>query len=89
MKLFNPFEKPIRLLLLSLCLFAGVANAQMIKGTVICEDGPLPGVTVYLETLKTGTATDLDGNFSIQTKTEGSQTLRISYIVAIRIKSWS
>ena len=80
MKILNLFEKSIRLLLLSLCLFAGVANAQMIKGTVICEDGPLPGVTVYLETLKQGTATDLDGNFSVQTKAEGTQTLRISYI---------
>lgn len=80
MKLFNLCGRSIGLLLLSLCLFSNVANAQMIKGVVICEDGPLPGVTVHIEALQLGAATDLDGQFSIQTKSEGTCTLKISYI---------
>ncbi len=73
-------QKSWRLLTLLLCLFASVANAQMIKGTVTCEDGPLPGVTVYIATLNLGAATNLDGEFSIQVSQEGSQTVKVSYI---------
>lgn len=80
MKLFNMLRKSLRLLLLPLCLFVSIANAQMIKGTVICDDGPLPGVTIYMEALNIGAATDLDGQFTLQTKTEGNQKLKISYI---------
>lgn len=80
MKKLKRFRRSWRLLVLPLCLFANVAKAQMIKGTVICEDGPLPGVTVYAETLGTGAATNLDGEFTMQIKAEGSQTVKISYI---------
>jgi TonB-dependent receptor len=52
----------------------------MIKGTVICDDGPLPGVTVLLDTLNIGVATNLDGEFTMQTNNEGNWTVKISYI---------
>jgi TonB-dependent receptor len=54
--------------------------AQQIKGIVVDQDGPLPGVNVRIDTLKQGTATDLDGNFSLQTGVEGTFSVKISYV---------
>lgn len=80
MKSLNPTRKFLQLLMLLLSLSATAIHAQMIKGVVICEDGPLPGVAVYIKTLQQGTATDLDGQFSIQTRAEGIHELKMSYI---------
>lgn len=41
-------------------------NVSKIKGTVTDEDGiPLPGVSIIIKNTSRGTATDFDGNFSI------------------------
>lgn len=65
-----------------LLLFAVVsANAQdtVVKGTVIDDTGePLIGATVLVEGTTIGTATDIDGNFSLKCK-PGAK-LRVSYV---------
>ncbi len=65
-----------------LCLFAVVsASAQdtVLKGTVIDDTGEaLIGATVLVEGTTIGTATDIDGNFSIKCK-PGAK-LRVSYV---------
>lgn len=67
-------------------LFAFIAlgtitlNAQQIKGTVVADDGPLPGVIIRIDSLKQGTASDLDGVFSLQVGKEGTYEIKISYI---------
>ncbi|MGQ1946445.1 TonB-dependent receptor [Geofilum sp. OHC36d9] len=51
-----------------------------ITGTVTDSSGePLPGVSIVVKGTTTGTITDLDGNFSIQTKTD-DQVLIFSFI---------
>lgn len=54
--------------------------AQQVKGVIVADDGPLPGVVVRIESLKMGAATDLDGNFSLQTAVEGNHQIKISYV---------
>lgn len=80
MKRIKVIKRYILLLALSLCVNINMIQAQLVKGTVICDDGPLPGVAVYIEALQQGAATDLDGVFSIQTKTEGTYGITFSYI---------
>lgn len=70
--------------LLSLMMIAGItfASAQdiSVRGTVTsAEDGePLVGASVFEKGTTNGTATDVDGNFSI--KTRMGATLEISYV---------
>lgn len=59
---------------------ASKAQAQMIKGEIVCEDGPLPGVTIRITPSNQGCTTNLDGQFSYQFKDNGSYELSISYI---------
>lgn len=74
----------LRMAVVVCCLLVGIglANAQsvLVKGTVTsATDGePLIGVTVMLKNSKTGTATDFDGNYSIQA--EMGSTLVFSYV---------
>src|SRR6266542_6490046 len=53
---------------LILLLYSSVSQAQrmQIKGTVVDEKGPLPGVNVLVKASKPGTQTDAKGNFSLQ-----------------------
>ncbi|HEA29168.1 MAG TPA: TonB-dependent receptor [Leeuwenhoekiella sp.] len=52
---------------------------QTVNGTVSDTDGlPLPGVTVMIKNNKTGTSTDLDGNYSINAV--AGDTLVFSYV---------
>lgn len=66
------------------CLLGGIglANAQsmLVKGTVTsAADGePLIGVTVMVKNSNVGTATDIDGNYSIET--QKGATLVFSYV---------
>ncbi|MDE6636743.1 MAG: TonB-dependent receptor [Muribaculaceae bacterium] len=66
------------------CLLGGIgfANAQdmLVKGTVTsAADGePLVGVTVMVKNSSVGTATDLDGNYSIEV--QKGATLVFSYV---------
>ena len=59
---------------------AGVLNAQTVKGTVISgsDNEPLSGASVMVQGTKTGSVTDLDGNFTIEAK--NGQTLEVSYL---------
>ena len=60
---------------------AAVAQDQVItvKGQVVDDQGePLIGATVKTKDAKTGTVTDLDGNFEIRVK--ANATLFVSYL---------
>jgi TonB-linked SusC/RagA family outer membrane protein len=60
-------------------LFATLAQAQTITGTVSDENGmPLPGATVLVEGTSNGVSTDFDGNFSIDANV--GDTLVISFV---------
>ncbi|MCK5678824.1 MAG: carboxypeptidase-like regulatory domain-containing protein, partial [Flavobacteriaceae bacterium] len=50
---------------LSFMLLGSVIYAQTVSGTVTGDDGPLPGVNVIVKGTSNGTATDFDGNYSI------------------------
>ncbi len=84
------------------CLaFPSVAFAQtLVKGRVVDENGEtLPGVSVIVAGTKTGTATDLNGDFSLSMKVPGTleiaclgyatQTIRVTNAnpLAIALKS--
>lgn len=68
------------LLILIAVSISSSLNAQQIKGIIVADDGPLPGVVVRIDSLNQGTATDLDGNFSIQTEKEGMYQVKITYV---------
>ena len=68
------------LLSIFLTLAFGLSSyAQQITGSVSDDNGiPLPGASVVIQGSSSGTTTDFDGNFSIETS-QGS-TLVISYV---------
>ncbi|WP_282143672.1 SusC/RagA family TonB-linked outer membrane protein [Cellulophaga baltica] len=58
---------------------SNLEQQQTITGTVSDADGPLPGVSIVIKGTTTGTSTDFDGNYSINT--EGNAVvLQFSYI---------
>ncbi|MET2985788.1 SusC/RagA family TonB-linked outer membrane protein [Aureibaculum conchae] len=65
-------------LLLALVVQFTFAQEKTVTGTVSDETGPLPGVSVVIKGTTTGTETDFDGNYTIQTK-EGD-VLSFSFI---------
>ena len=72
-----------RLLVFLACLFLslGMAMAQIrVSGTVTSSDDgePVVGVSILVQGTKTGTVTDVDGNFQL-TAPEGSE-LKVSYL---------
>lgn len=71
-----------RLLVFLACLFLnlGMALAQIrVSGTVSSDDGePVVGASILVQGTKTGTVTDVDGNFQL-TAPEGSE-LKVSYL---------
>ena len=74
--------KRLSLLLVSLLLVCTAALAQVtITGTVVSagDNEPIIGATVTVVGTKTGTATDLDGRFTVTVPNSNSQ-LAISYI---------
>lgn len=77
---YKRFAKKVTLSVVLAFLVSNSIMAQLVKGIVVADDGPLPGVTVRIESLKQGTATDLDGNFSLQTGAEGNHQIKITYI---------
>lgn len=80
----NLFRKVqyLSVMLVFLCIGSVVASAQTtVRGSVTDENGsPLVGVSVSTDVngKKTGTATDLDGNYSISV--QGGATLTFSFI---------
>ena len=72
-------KKNIFLSALLTLTFSMSAIAQQITGSVSDDAGiPLPGASVVIQGTSSGTTTDFDGNFSIETS-QGS-TLVISYV---------
>lgn len=75
-------EKRLSMFLASLFLCVGAALAQVqVKGTIIsADDGePLPGATVKVVGTKTGTTTNLNGDFVISVPNEDAR-LELSHI---------
>lgn len=73
--------KRISMLLACLFLFAGISMAQnKISGSVVSqEDGqPVIGASILVEGTKTGTVTDIDGNFTLNVPS--GKKLVVSYI---------
>ena len=74
--------KKLTLFLACLFLAIGIANAQMtVTGTVTDEaDGfPITGATVQVIGSQVGTATDIDGKFTLNVPS-GKNMIRVSYI---------
>ena len=65
-------------LLLAFIVQITFAQERTITGTVSDETGPLPGVSVLIEGTSTGTETDFDGNFTLNTNT--GDNLRFSFV---------
>ncbi|MDE7345832.1 MAG: TonB-dependent receptor [Muribaculaceae bacterium] len=67
------------MMLLAFVLSGMAVQAAIVKGTVTDEAGePLIGATVMVAGTNNGTATDFDGNFSIDV--EQGKTLQVSYV---------
>ena len=79
-KLMKIQERLVFLLIFLFLLPIGViAQQKMITGQVVDEQGEaVIGASLMVKGAKTGTITDLDGNFSVQGK--AGQTLSISYV---------
>ena len=62
-------------------LSAGALAQSTVRGTVVSQDDGLPvvGATIRVEGTKTGTVTDIDGNFSVAVPSGGKKLL-IEYI---------
>lgn len=79
----------LRLLLAFLVLAASVSlqvSAQQekrISGTVISEGEPLPGVSVQVKGLTTGTITDIDGKYTISAPEDGILVFRFVGMKAV------
>ncbi len=61
-----------QLTFLFIMLSGSIVIAQTVKGTVTGDDGPLPGVNVVVKGTSNGTATDFDGNYSIDNLSDDS-----------------
>ena len=74
-------KRIITLLAMMLCLVGGVFAQTNVNGTVISqEDGePIVGASILVVGTDIGTATDLNGKFSL-TVPAGSSKLRVSYV---------
>lgn len=72
-------RKLVSLLLMFVGLQYAAAQQLNVKGTVTDPSGePVIGASVIVEGTKTGTSTDIDGNFAVSADAKGK--LRISYI---------
>lgn len=75
-------EKRFSLLLVSLFFFVGavLAQAPLVRGTVVSQDDgePIIGASVVVQGTKTGTQTDIDGKFSINVPS--GKKIVVSYV---------
>ncbi len=67
-------------LITAFALLSATAFTQTIKGTITSKEGNLPGANIQGVTFSQGTASDLDGAFTIQAPDTGSAKIVISYI---------
>ena len=81
--------KTVSLLLVSASLCGNVFAADdttlsemaTIRGRVIDgEKNILPGASIYVENLKTGTVSDIDGFYTLSNLKPGTYTVKISYV---------
>lgn len=74
-------SKRIKTLLVGLTMVSSLASAKVYTGTILSSEDnePLIGVSVMVKNGKTGTATDIDGNFSIDVPSNG-KLLVFSYV---------
>ncbi|RPD38326.1 TonB-dependent receptor [Chitinophaga barathri] len=68
---------PITIFMLTL---VSAAKAQTVKGVVSGKDGQLPGATVQAPVTRQGTATDLNGSFTLNTQATGKVKIIVTYI---------
>lgn len=69
------------ILFLSLLLSTLLTFSQgQVRGVVKANNAPLPGANVYILEEKTGTISDLNGEFLLSIKNREERTLRISYV---------
>ena len=69
------------ILFLSLLLSTLLTFSQgQVRGVVKADNAPLPGANVYILEEKTGTISDLNGEFLLSIKNREESTLRISYV---------
>ena len=77
---FQGFIKPILLIIVLLsCSAATFGQRATVKGTVTDNGEPLVAVTVSAKETRTGTVTDLNGNYQMEFAA-GDYTLQFSYI---------
>ena len=75
---FILFRK-LGLLLVAIFMASSIWAQQSISGKVVDTDGqPLPGVTVLLQGTTTGTATNIDGDYTISVPADG--VLQFSFV---------
>lgn len=67
------------MLLFVAILFAGIAQAQTVTGTVTEANGPLPGANVIVKGTSNGATTDFDGNYTLN-NVPSDATLIFSYV---------
>lgn len=67
-------------LLAVIMMAAAISRAQTIKGTVTGKDGQLPGATVLAVANRQGASTDLNGNFTLNTRATGKVKIVVSYV---------
>jgi TonB-dependent receptor len=79
-RIFMKLSHPRYCILGLLLATTGITQAQTIKGVIDGREGHLPGASVQAAGIKTGTATDLNGSFTLNVHTTGKVTLLVSYI---------
>ncbi len=74
--------KYIIMLLVSLLVFANIAAAQSLSGTVVDSAGGqgIPGAAVYFPELKLGTTTDSAGNFKMTSMPNGTYEMEVKIL---------
>jgi len=74
-------RKHLLFFVLLILLVQGKIVAQNITGTVVdAQQVPIPGVTVTVKGAAIGTATDVDGKFSLNVPNASTQTLVFTYL---------
>ena len=77
-KISERFKWLLTLFAITLCSNMGMAQDTNITGTVLADDGPLPGASVVVKGTTRGVSTDFDGNYTIEAGPD--DILQFSYI---------
>lgn len=80
-------KKTVSLILFACLFLPAMAIAQTISGTVTDKNTgePIPSANLLIAELSRGTATDLDGNYTISNLEAGMYTIRVTYIGYVTI----